>query len=979
MAVLWDTFPLVGRRDELTSLRSLLESVSKGRGGFALLSGELGAGKTRLLEEIAAEAPAHGIEVVWGRPYGGDGAQPLWPWRQILRSLVRTRGPCIVRAGAPDLLADGAVLAPDLIPLLAAPSAPPPDPHTDHFRVYTGVTEILTAAATCGPLLLLLDDLHTADAPSLALLESLARGLESMPVALVGAYRDGAVPPDHPLAGLLPRLRRSAGTHHVAVHGLDRVSTAAALALARPDATPAELDDLAGSLHAYTDGNPLFLIETLRDLVGSGQLGNSGGESGGIVAEISGGLPAGIAGVLAEQLDRLTEECREALAVASVVGATFDLAILAGVLGTGGVALLDALEEAVRSRVILAERGVPPRYRFAHAIMRQAVYDRLGGGERARLHWRVAGALQAAGSGGTGVRGAEIAWHSARGAPAGDAGVALGRAERAADEAMRRAAYADAVAMYELAIGVMALQVPVDTGHCSVLLLRLADALARTGDYRRANDNFARAAEMVQGGSSGPGASGHHAARLMARAAIGYGRQWLRNDTVDREHIALLEEALAALPEEDLALRAEVLARMAGALRDVEAPERRRALAERAQALARASGDPEALEGALWARRATLYGLPHRAERLSVTDAARQLGQRRRDQDLAPDIRAIVDALEVGDVAEVDRELDRIEQAARAAHQPYAEWQVAALRAMRATLGGRLEEAEALARTARDLGRRMPGNPSGDVYASQVFFLRAEQGRHAELITAMAVTVARDPENGFPRFLLEFLRVSSGEFSTIRKTVERLEASGWFDVRRGEALPVHLSMLAEIYAAVPDLPHGEQVYEMLRPFAGSLVIDGAGIVCRGAAAHYLGLLAAALARNPATPPDEARALRAEALRYLDDACAVHGAIGAALYAARSASARAALLAAREHTPEPAPKEESAGFMARAGLTRREGEVLRLVAAGRSNREIAEHFVLSVRTVERHIANIYHKIGVRNKAEATSFAVRHNIA
>jgi predicted ATPase len=171
--------PFVGREAELAALTADLEAALAGRGGMVLLAGEPGIGKTRLAEELAAQASARGVLVLWGRCWEGEGAPAFWPWVQVVRAYVQTSDPAALRQDMGAGAADIAQIVPtvgECLPDLPAP--PPTEPEAARFRLFDSLAGFLRAAAARRPLLLVLDDLHWADAPSLALLRFLSRELE---------------------------------------------------------------------------------------------------------------------------------------------------------------------------------------------------------------------------------------------------------------------------------------------------------------------------------------------------------------------------------------------------------------------------------------------------------------------------------------------------------------------------------------------------------------------------------------------------------------------------------------------------------------------------------------------------------------------------------------------------------------------------------------------------------------------------------
>jgi predicted ATPase len=256
------TTPFVGREAELAVLAAELDAAVGGRGGVVLLAGEPGIGKTRLAEELAAQATARGALVLWGRCWEGEGAPAFWPWVQVIRGYVQASDPTALRhdmgAGAADIAqvvpAVGACL-PDL------PTPPPIEPAAARFRLFDSLAGFLRAAAARRPLLLVLDDLHWADAPSLALLRFVSRELEDAGPLVLGSYRHAEVDRGHPLLATLADLTRGQRRRRLLLGGLDQRDVASFVALvAGVEPSP----ELAAAVHRQTDGNPFFVTEVVR-------------------------------------------------------------------------------------------------------------------------------------------------------------------------------------------------------------------------------------------------------------------------------------------------------------------------------------------------------------------------------------------------------------------------------------------------------------------------------------------------------------------------------------------------------------------------------------------------------------------------------------------------------------------------------------------------------------------------------------------
>jgi len=258
----------IGREPELTRLRAMLEAACAGSGSVALLAGELGIGKTRMAEELAVHAGLRDIRVLWGRCYEGDGAPPFWPWVQVIRAAVRGQEPDALLAELGSAAADIAALVPAVRERLPGlPVAPSVEPAQARFRLFDSITAFLTGAAARQPLVLILDDLHWADAPSLLLLSLVARELRSARLLVVGTCREGEGG-QHALAEILADLAREPVAVYFRLRGLGEPQVARfieAVAGWHPSAP------LVAAVYQQTEGNPFFVTELVRLLAAEGQ------------------------------------------------------------------------------------------------------------------------------------------------------------------------------------------------------------------------------------------------------------------------------------------------------------------------------------------------------------------------------------------------------------------------------------------------------------------------------------------------------------------------------------------------------------------------------------------------------------------------------------------------------------------------------------------------------------------------------------
>ena len=463
------TTPFVGREGELVALTADLDAAVAGRGGVVLVGGEPGIGKTRLAEELAAQATSRGALVLWGRCWEGEGAPAFWPWVQVLRAYLQTADPAALRQEMGAGAADIAQVVPAVRALLPDLPAPPPiEPEAARFRLFDSLAGFLRAAAARRPLLLVLDDLHWADVPSLALLRFVGREVEGAGLLVVGSYRHTEVDREHPLLGTLADLTRGQHSRRLLLGGLDQQEVASFLALVA-GVEPSQ--ELAAAVHRQTDGNPFFVTEVVRLLASQGRL--DAAEVGSRV--LAAGLPEGVRAVVAERLGRLSDGCRQVLEVAAVLGRDFELRALQPVSGLDPGRLLELLEEGEAARVVGVVPGGLGRWRFAHALVREVLYEGLPAARRIRLHGRVGEALEAVYGADPGPHLAELAHHFVAAAPGDQAMV--GRAVRVATAAGRRAlellAWEEAAGLFERALAALELAERPDRQQRCQLLLAL--------------------------------------------------------------------------------------------------------------------------------------------------------------------------------------------------------------------------------------------------------------------------------------------------------------------------------------------------------------------------------------------------------------------------------------------------------------------------------------------------------------------------
>jgi DNA-binding SARP family transcriptional activator/predicted ATPase len=369
---------LVGRQAEWSRLREAWERAVHGRAGFALVTGDAGIGKSRLAEELLIWARRQGVAAAKTRSYAAEGRLSLAPVSEWLRSDALS--PHLARLE--DVWrVEVARILPEL--LAARPSLPRPAPMTefgDRLRFFEGLARAVLAAPP--PLLLVIDDLQWCDRETLEWLHFLSRFDPHARLLVLGTARSEELEASHPLPALLRQLRSASQLAEIALEPLDAAETAA---LAAEIGSRTFDADAATRLYRETEGNPLFVVETVR-------AGSGGGPSPGVPERGIPGLPPRAHAVIAGRLAQLSDQARETAAAAAVIGRAFDLSVLVRLVGDEDV-VVRALDELWRKRIV-REQG-PNAYDFTHDKLRDVAYGETSAPQRRRLHRRVAEALVA--------------------------------------------------------------------------------------------------------------------------------------------------------------------------------------------------------------------------------------------------------------------------------------------------------------------------------------------------------------------------------------------------------------------------------------------------------------------------------------------------------------------------------------------------------------------------------------------------------
>jgi DNA-binding CsgD family transcriptional regulator/tetratricopeptide (TPR) repeat protein len=379
----------VGRQREMDELKAALEEAISGHGRLVMLVGEPGIGKTRTAQELANQAQELGAQVWWGRCYEEQGTPPYWPWVQAVRSYVR-------EGDQEGLLAEmgaGASNIAEILPEVKEklPDLPPPPgldtPEYARFRLFDSIATFLKVVSRIQPLVLVLDDLHWADKPSLLLFQFMATEIANSRLMLLGTYRDVELSRQHPLSETLAQLSREPVFRRIVLRGLSQDDTHRFVELT---AGISPTSRLAQAIHSHTEGNPFFMGEVVRLLQERGELSDK-------YASLPQGMriPEGVREVIGQRLNRLSQQCNEALTLASVIGREFSFDQLRSLVDDlTEDRLLGVVEEALAGRVIEELPQAVGSYQFAHPLIQETLLEELSLTRRVRLHARIAEVLE---------------------------------------------------------------------------------------------------------------------------------------------------------------------------------------------------------------------------------------------------------------------------------------------------------------------------------------------------------------------------------------------------------------------------------------------------------------------------------------------------------------------------------------------------------------------------------------------------------
>jgi AAA ATPase domain/Adenylate and Guanylate cyclase catalytic domain len=894
----------VGRVAEREQLEELWGQAREGSLRLALISGEAGVGKTRLCTHLALEAHGQGAAVLYGR-CDEDLGVPYQPWVQAVGHFVAEGPQSILDAHVARHGGDLARLTPTLSERV--PDLPPPrqsDPETERYLLYAAAAGLLEGAGEQEPVVLILDDLHCADGPTLSLLRHVVRAGASMRVLVVGAYRDSDLSRDHPLTALLADLHREQGVERLKLMGLDTGDVVALM----ESAAGHELDEdgraLAREIARETAGNPFFAGELLRHLTESGAIVQEEGGRWQIVGEVSDlGLPQSVREVVGRRVERLGSDARTALSAAAVIGRDFDLDLLVKVVELPEARLLDLLDEGVAASLLQEGSERAGRFTFTHALVEHTLYEDLGRTRRARLHKRIAEALEEQCGDEPGERLGELAAHWAAAVVSTDTAKALHYAQRAAERALAQLAPDEAVRWYQQALELHAQAAGGDQSERCELLVGLGEAQRQVG-----NPEFRQTLLDAAGVAQQLGDTDR-----LCRAVLANTRGFSsRVGAVDGERVQALEAAAQALPDSD-PRRGQVLAVLASELHYSGEPSRCWQLAAEAIELARAAGDEVALAYTLAYASWAIWVPDTLEQRRQRIDELFDLAQRLDDPQLSCGTAGwrFTTSMEAGDRSQVESSLLTMRALAASVPQPSLGWGLLAAEAAWSLVQGDLQASEQWAMQAAEAGTAT-GQPDATMtFGVQLTGVRLLQGRLGELAERSVQLAGEQDSLAAHRAAAALALIESGREDEAREMLlaEDLQSTPW-----DSAWTMPMILWAVVCSRLGVVDRAGKLYELMAPFSGQIAALPSMVF--GSFAWVLGMLAATLERYE------------QAERHFAAAAEIEQCLGAPLLLARTHAAWARALIARGR-PEDLNRaqrmldqaEETAVCLGAEGITR----------------------------------------------------------
>jgi class 3 adenylate cyclase/tetratricopeptide (TPR) repeat protein len=837
--------PLIGRAAELEMLRQRWKQSSDGEMRCAFLIGEPGIGKSRMLRAFRDSICADAHEVVSLHCSSYYRNSPFWPVLQRLQRVFGLNPKALIATDAERLEAGLRAFGVDvdveetmlvLATLLGIPMVeryPAIDASSPSFkrRTLDVLVTMIEKMTHLRPLLVVVEDAHWIDPSSLEFVRLM---LERLVAARLLVLLTGR-----------PEFKPGWTYPHLVQVNLDRLSRRDCVAIIErlTDGKPLPPPVLE-QIVAKTDGVPLF-VEELTKAVLQGDLLHDAGRSYELKeAPHAIAIPDTLQGSLLSRLDRLEPAVKEVAQIAASVGREFGRGLLALIASRPESELQGTLNRLIEAEIILPAPGAPAdggAYVFRHALIQEIAYQSLLLARRRQYHGLIAAALEQHYPEIVERQPELIAQNLAA---ANQPDRAITYWQRAGERALARAAYEESIAHAQRGLQ---LTETLDCGGHDRAIRTLPLLLIRGGAEHRlgrrdAMETFRHAARLARAEKL----SSH-----LVQAALGFDTAETFLGDAGAASIALLEEALASIGSEETVERSRLLSRLARTLHMTGAFQRGGEISGHAVALARRLGDRPSLFDALacelmhiGARHLPATRFP---ERQGVLEELIQIAEELNDAHSIGHAcaRGLTGYLEIGDVERFERALERYQQVAMSGQQFVDKWCVTGAQAMQAILVGDFAMAERKAQESLEMAESVDAKFAAGVYGMQMFTIRREQGRLAEVAPLLKRFVDEHREDATWRPGLMLIASDLGFDAQARHQLDKLVESE-SDVPMDSKRLVTLTYVAEVAARLRESGHAERVYGFLLPFRDQVVTVPAFTLCCGSAARYLGMLANAL-------------------------------------------------------------------------------------------------------------------------------------
>jgi DNA-binding winged helix-turn-helix (wHTH) protein/tetratricopeptide (TPR) repeat protein len=813
--------PLVGRELALGRLQAALERARAGRGAVCALLGEAGIGKTRLAEVLEERAEHAGFRVSWGRCHALSDAPPLWPWLQVIRS-SETQLPVELRSRALEQVMRGPEVDGDV-----PQSAWEPRAAGSWQETLTWTSRVVAHMTAARPWLIVLEDMQWADAASLQLLAHLVAEIPQLPLLLVLTVRDTELPPEHRSRLALDYALGHRDCERIALPRLQPADVARYTTLLFGGAQRA----LADAVFAQSEGNPFFMVELMRPFA-----------DGPAPAPSALSLSGPSLDIVRQGLRRLAADAREVLGAAAIIGRSFDLGLLSAVTGHDGEALLELLEDAMSSHIVVAARESHTDFAFGHDLMRSVLYEELGSVARIRLHQRVAEVLSRRQPPLSASASAELAHHLLSALPSGDVSHAVSCARQASRSATRIGAHADACAFLRRALDALRLSPEADLRtHCN-LLFELASSERAAGDPAFV-EHLARAVELARE---------HGFGEILAWA--GQAMSAAPGAVVMEGASTVLEAALEELPASNQASRAVVLAHLSWTPPHCLDATRVALLLRDAQVLAEGCANEAALRAVLQAKLYFAGGPDDYDKALAIATEIERLGasrpalQRERGS-IELRMARIVALLQRGELARAQQIVDDLGSTATKLQHAELIWHYERMCAVMHMNTGDFEHAKTALTELKDRAER------GQLHARKMVEAIdwGELLRQTTDITPFAAQLAdalrpdASDTSSASAYKLHAL-VQLGLLDEASAALQALPIAALYRLPKSRDYLATLGHLASVSAATRSLSHAAALYELLQPYP-RLCVASLSLHCYGVVSYFLGILARTLGRR----------------------------------------------------------------------------------------------------------------------------------